>query len=305
MLIEEIRNSFVLKNNEKKLILSAINEALSINDDVLRITESVFKDFVEKSNKTPFIYDAWAPSDIKIKRVISKAEILGKEITFVFNCFNVLDSSKYETYMQKYRIGNAETSLKKYTVVVSAGFISGTLKTNVKSLLQHEIEHLYQHFKGKRLNSYDPTLSKNGPAAYKKAYSILSSNSGNVGKETFYVAYIIYSLSESEVDAFVNQLYRELEENHENNADEVLKDSNAYNYYTTSKRLLNIVKANRDDFEHVVEDFGFEYDKFIKVFSKLSKRYILKIGKVLTRYNEENQPDEVLLNDLNKTLKNL
>ena len=48
MLIEEIRNSFVLKNNEKKIILSAINEALSINDDVLRITESVFKDFVEK-----------------------------------------------------------------------------------------------------------------------------------------------------------------------------------------------------------------------------------------------------------------
>lgn len=303
MLIEEIRNSFVLKNNEKKIILSAINEALSINDDVLRITENVFKDFVEKSNKTPFIYDAWAPSDIKTKRVISKAEILGKEITFVFNCFNVLDSSKYETYMQRYRIGNAETSLKKYTIVVSAGFISGTLKTNVKSLLQHETEHLYQYFKGKRLNSYDPTFSKNGPSAYKKAYSILSSNSGNVDKETFYVAYIIYTLSESETDAFVNQLYRELEENHESNIDEVLKNSNAYTYYVTSRRLLNIVKTNKDNFEHIVENFGFEYNKFIKIFSKLNKRYIVKIGKVLTRYNEENQPDEALLNDLNKRLK--
>ena len=305
MLIEEIRNSLVLKNNEKKIILSAINEALSINDDVLRITESIFKDFVEKSSKTPFIYATQGPSDIKTKRFISKVKILGKEITFIFNCFNVLNSSKYEIYAQRYRIGNAETTLEKYIVFVSAGFISGTLKTNVKSLLQHEIEHLYQYFKGKRLNSYDSTFSKNGPAAYKKAYSILSSNSGNIDKETFYVAYIIYTLSESEVDAFVNQLYRELEENQENNVDEVLKDSNAYIYYRTSKRLLNIIKANRDDFEQVVEDFGFEYDKFIKIFSKLSKKYILKIGKVLTRYSEENQPDEVLLNDLNKTLKNL
>ena len=305
MLIEEIRNSFVLKNNEKKIILSAINEALSINDDVLRITESVFKEFVEKSSKTPFIYDAQGPSDIKTKRFISKAEILGKEITFIFNCFNVLNSSKYETYVQKYRIGNAETILEKYIVFVSAGFISGTLKTNVKSFLQHEIEHLYQYFKSKRLNSYVSTFSKNGPTAYKKAYSILSSNSGNIDKETFYAAYIIYTLSESEIDAFVNQLYRELEENQENNVDEVLKDSNAYIYYTTSERLLNIIKANRDDFEHVVENFGFEYDKFIKIFSKLSKRYVLKIGKVLTRYSEENQPDEVLLNDLNKTLKKL
>ena len=304
-MIEEIRNSFVLKNNEKKIILSAINEALSINDDVLRITESVFKEFVEKSSKTPFIYDAQGPSDIKTKRFISKAEILGKEITFIFNCFNVLNSSKYETYVQKYRIGNAETILEKYIVFVSAGFISGTLKTNVKSFLQHEIEHLYQYFKSKRLNSYVSTFSKNGPTAYKKAYSILSSNSGNIDKETFYAAYIIYTLSESEIDAFVNQLYRELEENQENNVDEVLKDSNAYIYYTTSERLLNIIKANRDDFEHVVENFGFEYDKFIKIFSKLSKRYVLKIGKVLTRYSEENQPDEVLLNDLNKTLKKL
>lgn len=57
--------------------------------------------------------------------------------------------------------------------------------------------------------------------------------------------------------------------------------------------------------ESVFKEFGFEYDKFIKIFSKLSKRHILKIGKVLTRYSEENQPDEVLLNDLNKTLKKL
>ena len=88
MLIEEIRNSFVLKNNEKKIILSAINEALSINDDVLRITESVFKDFVEKSGKTPFIYDTQRPSDIKAKRFISKVEILGKEITFIVKKIN-------------------------------------------------------------------------------------------------------------------------------------------------------------------------------------------------------------------------
>ena len=88
MLIEEIRNSFVLKNNEKKNILSAINEALSINDDVLRITESVFTDFVEKSSKTPFIYDAQGPSDIKTKRFISKVKILGKEITFIAKKIN-------------------------------------------------------------------------------------------------------------------------------------------------------------------------------------------------------------------------
>ena len=70
-------------------------------------------------------------------------------------------------------------------------------------------------------------------------------------------------------------------------------------------KLLKIIKNNREAYEDVITSFGFEYEKFLKTFSKLNRRYIIKIGKVLSRFNEENQPDEVLLNNLNEKLTKL
>ena len=116
------------------------------------------------------------------------------------------------------------------------------------------------------------------------------------------MSYVIYTLSESEVDAFVNQLYQELSSVGIRDAIQTLKNSNAYNYYLNSKKLLKIIKNNREAYEDVITSFGFEYEKFLKTFLKLSQRYITKIGKVLSRFNEENQPDEVLLNNLNEKL---
>ena len=305
MLLKEIQLTNLLSRNQKRALISAINESLAINDDVLKSVDTVYDDFIKESSKIPFLYDVMNPRDLKFKKVIIKEEIDGKNITFVFNCYNILDKDKLEDYTLQYNLGNGESKLESHIVTITVGLLSGTPTTNIKSLLQHEIEHIYQYFRGKKLNTYDATTRENGPEAYKKAYSILLGDSDNVDKETFYVAYVIYTLSETEIDAFVNQLYHELSGRTENNIIEVLKSSHAYTYYVNSKKLLNIIRNNRNAFEAVVNSFGFDYDKFVRIFTKLNKRYILKIGKVLTRYNQENQPDEVLLNNLNEKLTKL
>lgn len=269
-----------------------------MNDELLSITDSIYSEFNEKLGKIQFQYIKGEERDIKYKTFEIDTEFKNKRIKILFRCFNVLNEYAVEHYEDKYNLGNAETTIELMRIEANIEFLFGTLKTNVKSLLQHELEHLLQVINGKRLNSYG--LGKRGSDAYNKAYNILKSNTDNA--RLFYVSYVIYTLSESETDAFANQLYQELVSSDIDNAVQTLKNSNAYNYYLNSKKLLKIIKDNRKAFEDTIASFGFEYEKFLKIFSKLSQRYITKIGKVLARYNQENQPSEILFNNLNKSL---
>ena len=276
-----------------------------MNDELLSITDSIYSEFNEKLGKAQFQYIKGEERDIKYKTIEIDTGVKNKRIKTVFTfffffdrCFNVLNGYAVEHYEDKYNLGNAETTIELMRIEINIEFLFGTLKTNVKSLLQHELEHLLQVINGKRLNSYG--LGKRGSDAYNKAYNILKSNTNNA--TLFYVSYVIYTLSESETDAFVNQLYQELVSSGVDNAVQTLKKSSAYNYYLNSKKLLKSIKDNRGAYEDTIASFGFEYEKFLKIFSKLNKRYITKIGKVLARYSQENQPSEILFNNLNKSL---
>lgn len=294
MLLEEIQLTDLLSGGQKKTLLSAINEALAINDELLELTDSVYLKFNTELNKSPFRYIIGEEHDIKFKAVEFDTEFKHRRIGVRFRCFNILNPASAEYYEDKYHLGNAETEVDLMRVTINAEFLSGTLKTNIKSLLQHELEHLFQTIQGKKLNSYA------GGSAYNKAYKILKD--GTRDRKLFYVSYIIYTLSESEIDAFVNQLYQELSSAGIDDAVRALKESNAYGYYLNSKRLLKLIKTNREEYEDVIASFGFDYERFLRLFSKLNRRYITKIGKVLARFNEENQPTEILFNDLDERL---
>lgn len=299
MLLEEIQLTNSLSGGQKKVLLTAINEALAINDELLALTDSIYSEFNDEIRKTQFQYIKGEKRDIKYKTIEISTELKNNRIKILFRCFNVLNGYTAEYYEDKYSLGNAETTLETSEIYINVEFLFGMLRTNVKSLLQHELEHLLQKTSGKRLNSYG--LGKRGPYIYNMAYKILKSNTEDA--KLFYVAYIIYTLSESETDAFVNQLYQELKSSDASNIIQTLKDSSAYSYYLNSKRLLKLIKNNREEYEDTISKFGFEYEKFLRIFSKLNRRYITKIGKVLVRYNQENQPTEVLLNNLNKSLE--
>jgi hypothetical protein len=298
MFLKEIQLTNLLSSGQKKTLISAINESLAINDELVSVTESVYSKFKDEFKKSQFQYLNGEQNDIKFKTITVDTKFGKERIRIFFRCFNILNDKSSQHYEEKYSLGNAETIVELKEIYINAEFLSGTLKTNVKSLIQHELEHLFQVIRGKKLNSYG--LGQKGVDAYNKAYRILKSNTQDL--KLFHVSYVIYTLSESEVDAFVNQLYQELSSVGIRDAIQTLKNSNAYNYYLNSKKLLKIIKNNREAYEDVITSFGFEYEKFLKTFLKLNQRYITKIGKVLSRFNEENQPDEVLLNNLNEKL---
>lgn len=288
MIINEIKHSFVLTENDKRRIIKAVNEALAINDSLTDKTEEIYNEFMSELRRAKFQY-LYSP-DFKVGMVEFQADFFGIEITFEFRCYNVLDKDRYEAISDRFQLGNAFFNKKNNSVLIYVGLISGTIQTPVKSLLQHELEHVFQLMHGKTLNS------KVGEESYNKAFRVLTN--GTNSETEMKVAYIIYTQSETETDAFANQLYQDLKTSNGLNPDKVVKESQIFSYYKNSNRLLKEIKTNREKFEEEIKRFGYSYDKFINLFGKLNKRTMNKIGKVLARYNQENQPTDVVMNKI-------
>lgn len=286
MIKNEIKHSLILTESEKRRIIKSINEALAVNDSLVNKTDEIYKEFLSELKQTDFQYTY--SQDFKAGMVVFSRDFFGADIRFEFRCCNILNKDRFEEISDHYQLGNAFFNVNKALVCIYVALLSGSLKTNVKSLLQHELEHAYQLIHGKTLNS------KVGKDSYAKAYKLL--RDGTDSETELKVAYIIYTQTDSETDAFANQLYQDLSTEKNLSPDEVLKNSTIYTYYKNSRKLLREIKFNREKFEADINNFGYSYDRFMNLFTKLNRRTINKIGKILTRYNEENQPTDVVMN---------
>lgn len=274
------------------IIKESIDEILSISNKVLEWTDNIYNSFINEFKKEPF---QRIDELVTSKNIIINGVIFGKETTILFKCYNVLDKNMYQIIQSIHKIGNAGVT-KTGNIIINVGYLSGTLKTNIKMLLRHEIEHIYQQQQGETLHKH--TSYKNSVNSYMKALTILKNGGAEYESEEWKVAYIIYTHSENEIDSFVNQLYQELSWDDFSDKDMVFNDSTCVINYSTGKEYLKEIQGNKEDYRQVIESFGFTIDGFLDLYEKMSRRYIRKIGKVITRYENENQPIEVCLNDL-------
>ena len=281
MIISEIRHSTILNEAEKRVVLNAINETLSINRQVKNETTRINNIFLEEFRKTE-----WTRMPGYGRKVVEFNErVFGLPffVTFTFVCYNVLYPEQYEAAGRSLGFGGAQLKgVKSISAVI--GCLSGSIKTNAMPSVQHELEHLFQMVKkegkGLRVKGFGKDV---GDSIYKTAINVLHDKTAT--DEEMGVAFIIYTHSNHEIDAFVNQLYSELKEGE--NTDEVLKKSKAFMYYKVGKNRLSVIKANKDTYEPIINSYGLKFNNFISVYSDLNRRFINKIGKVLTYFNDE------------------
>ena len=282
MIISEIRHSIILTELEKKTVLNAINETLSINRQVKNEAMRINTIFLEKFREVEWIrMPGYGQKVVEFSENVFE---LPFSVTFTFVCYNIFNPEQYEAADRKLGFGGAQLKgVKSISAVV--GCLSGNVKTNALPSIQHELEHLFQQVKkeggGLRVKGFGKDV---GDQIYKTAVSVLHDKTATNDERD--VAFIIYTHANHEIDAFANQLYQELE-NGKCNTDETLKKSKAFIYYKVGKNRLSAIRNNRDTYEPIINSYGLKFNNFISVYSGLNRRFINKIGKVLTCFNDE------------------
>lgn len=280
MLINEINTSKVLSDQEKDELIDLIKENLSINLEVENLSRKIYHRFLKEFNGIEYKKDSVLFSE---KKVAFTEEVFGQDIMFIFNCYNVYDKGHYDMVGERFGFGNGFLSGRD-KITVNVGLLSGSIKTNPTGTIQHEIEHFFQKMKTGGLKPNNVSMNI-GRKAYDKALDLLR-NKVYKSVEEYRVAFLIYTHADFEEDGFVNQLYQALLSG-DGDDDEIIKNSPAFKYYVFGKKMIKEIEENRKGYEGYINKFGYRFNDFLSIYKNNNKRFISKIGKVLTKYNEE------------------
>ena len=274
-----------------------MTENLSVNNELLKITQEIIKKLSESLPKCKFnilpstiLYGA----RIKYGKVEFVQNVLEQEITMEFNCYRVMDASVYRKIKQDYKLGEGTFWYDDSKIVINLCLIGfeqltpGSMKVapDPRPAILHELEHAFQFIKNQR----------KGDDAYLKSLSFNEKKHGLFGKtkdkekKRKEISTIIYSLDPAEIDAYANQLYLEMKYHcGDKNPRQFIKTTDMYGFYIDSANALRQIEADRDGYEKIIQEFGFTYDDFVKKYRRMLKRNLSKMGKILTRFmNERN-----------------
>lgn len=283
-----ITGSTLFSELDKDDLLKSLNENLSINIKVEKETYLIYKKFLQLFNEEQ--YNERIDSNCSKKVVRFIYNVFGKhQMTFVFNCYNIfkIDADK-NYYRQNFKLNKGNTL--RNTIEINVEIFSGTkIETDIKGILQHELEHVFQKIKTGKNILYANKISKDlNKKIYLRAIKVLSPTfPSEYSIEETRIAQLIYSHTDFEEDAFVNALYSNLtDKNQEKSEDEIIKASDAFRYYKSRKILLAEIEQQPEKYEEIISEYGFTLQNFLKLYKYYNKRFIMKIGKVLTRYDE-------------------
>ena len=282
MLIEEIKITPTLTENDKKTLLKAINEALAINKAVENEALKIYNIFLGKLNDVDWVKGG---DTFSYKEIVFDENVFSQpfNVVFKFNCVNVYKPEFYDDVKRRFSFGNGGmVGAKKF--VATVGFLSGSMKDSILPVIQHELEHLYQMTRKKSVKLLINGLGQKSSKIYNTALKTLKNPEAT--EEQYNVAFLIYTHADFEEDAFVNQMFQELKIGNGIGAEEI-KKTNAFKYYKIGIRNLSIISKNREVYEPIINSFGMKCGDFIFVFKKMNRRFIEKIGKVLVKYNDE------------------
>ena len=289
-------HSLYLTEQQRTKLNTVINEEMTINNNVSKILENIIKLFNDSFKTINFtkVNNAFSMKKISFNYKWENAVVF-----FNFKCYNVFDKKYYNTIKKLYNLGNGEVNETTKTITINLGYISGTLQTPLSTVLRHEEQHIFQILMGRQINNWH--MNDFGKKIYLKAVEIIKKKTSTI--EDYIVAFPLYTQSDNEVDAFINQLYQELVENNIKQLDEdfIILNSSVYKYYLMSKKYLRLIKNDRTKYEPNIIQFGLTFEKYIKMIDKALNRTIQKIGKVIVKYNKDyplKGADEIMFNDL-------
>ena len=297
VIITEKQFDYILEVGRKTHLLSeAIKEELSINNEILSLTNKLGAELISKLNTT----EKFSLGN-GITRELFKLEPItlnGFEITVsVLNidfrdrkCFSD-NYNNFETYINS-SITSPLMEKKMFFIYLHTCSISGGLKKDISlDNLQHELEHCYQ-------SSITNTLLPKDDN-----YSIaLKTINGNMDEKEleYIISEALYYSYSFEQDGYVNGLYQYLVNSEEPVFDLFdIVDNSACKAYFKLKDYISIIESSDENevSEILRRKYKISYRKYVSILHKAEKRFIKKIGNVLALHRMQAIKNGVMLSE--------
>lgn len=263
-------------------IVQQINEELGVSDLVTNTTNNIISAII-KDNKI----------NKKFKGRIENFNVFGINISVIYQIY-VVNTINDIINIVTDNPGRTDRTLNIYTTIVYVKELNKYIDYN--GTTQHEIEHLYQTIKSKKL-----LLHPESADMYKTACNLVEYGS------TIYdgiVGYVVYYNNKFEKDAFANDTYRQIIDNPREKPIEIVKNTDVYQNIGTISRYVNSKSSKvKQKIEDVTfKNFGKHYNWWLNMAKKVIANYKNKMGKVIVKAEKDLYGEDSLIT-LNKRLK--
>ena len=261
-----------------------IKEELSVSDTVLKITDEIYYQILNrlKSGKS-FISKE---RNVVIKKGIFDYQTTGKlkntsfiKVKYVVYYFN--NEQEHQAYMKYgYFRMNSSADYENKTINLYLSMINNQPDPDFKSDIQHEVNHIFQYDNGQQKDE----------DFYKRIIEL--NKSGN--KLDKIIARAMYYTFQTEQDSFVSQYYAYLKRNNI-----PIKQAINYRYDKTCPYYdFDTLFDNIDDIsgeitdEYTQDKLGISSKRLFNILNNADDRFTNKLGKVIMRYVQEKELNE-------------
>jgi hypothetical protein len=268
-----------IEENIKKKLNNAINEELSVSNDVYNTSLNILLKINEYIKKTEY---KQIKKGIKTQEFSFHETILNKKILVEVIHYNFGNNEYFEQYETEITYsdgssisdGNRLNNIKISCYSISNKFYSD----NAMDVIQHEVEHVFQGIKGSKIIT-------NFNKLYDTATNGLQSNNLKLK----ILSNIVYLSHKFEIDAYINGLYGYLMQKGGIPTYEDIKKTPLYINLKVFRRQLNIISKDKE-YENISSTFfGIPLKKIIKNSLNAENYLINKLGKILIKVQQDKE----------------
>lgn len=261
-----------------------IKEELSVSDTVLKITDEIYHQILNRLKSGKFFISK--QRNVLIKKGIFDYQSAGKlknipylKVKYVVYHFNNEQERKNAVEYDHFII-NSSADYKNKTINLYLSMINNQPGPDFKSDIQHEVNHIFQYDNGQQKNE--------------DFYSRIIDLSKTGNKLDKIIARAMYYTFSTEQDSFVSQYYAYLKRNNIpiQQAINYRDDKNCpyYDFDNLFDYIDNISDELTDDYTQ--NKLGMSSRKMFMILNNADDRFRNKLGKVIMRYVKEKELSE-------------
>lgn len=277
-------------NMKDLLFEKIINDINNIIVENLSIANELAKSAYDVTNEIENDIKNVRPIITKIRGVTFKRNTISVnveaisqvvKITYWYYNFMTEELKRKELHKIKFRDKVDENSITITIISVAGDIDSNSLHDSI----YHELEHMYQLQKrGKEFITDKDNI-------YYYAHILM--NKLPIHSYGYMIATCLYLSEAFEQDAYVNGMYGTVMSRVKNfwDINKEFQKTNAYQGLQNFEQYLEVLKSSKEDIVQTLNKYFYEYnityDNMIPYFENRLKRFKTKVGKVLTKMQED------------------
>lgn len=251
-----------------------INESLGISDDVLRLTNEIYREILSRcEHGTKYIVKNGGGTcykglfNIEVGKYFQNLKIL----KVVYLIYDLKSEDVYDFISQQDKIG-CYCDYNERLLSLKLAFVKGEPYDNFKGNIGHEINHLLQIDKGQKKNE--------------NLYEIVKEKFVNGEIWEKYVAYALYLSFQTEQSSFINQFYQFLVA--KNVPKNEMPDNGENPYYNFQRAFDRVESLDLTD-EKMMKSFGLTKNKLYNILLSAEERIYRKTVNTWSKYVYETE----------------